>query len=192
MNTTTCSLARQTVRQVGKGSRAGRMSKKCNCICSLRRPLLFPTKAAGPIQYETREHGFYSVTHEPAGDRTTHNSCERGETGLRSLVHTLAKRLKERERMLIFFNSCDEAERFSAQNQCPVFHSKLPKGSNGKEFNMQLWESGKSKMMACTSAFGAGVDKPNVRFVVIHSPKYSLMSVLQAAERAGRAPGCHH
>ena len=108
------------------------------------------------------------------------------ETGLRSLVHALAKRLKEQERMLIFFNSCDEAEQFSAKNQCPVFHSKLPKGNNGKELNMQLWESGKSKMMACTSAFGTGVDKPNVRFVVIHTPKYSLMSVLQAAGRAGR------
>ena len=83
--------------------------------------------------------------------------------------------------MLIFFNSCDKAERFSAKNQCPVFHSKLPKGNNGKEFNMQLWESGKTKMMACTSAFGEGVDKPNVRFVVIHRLKYSLMSVLQAA-----------
>lgn len=109
-----------------------------------------------------------------------------GETGLRSLVHALANRLKEQERMLIFFNSCDEAERFSTENQCPVFHSKLPKGNNGKEFNMELWENGKSKMMACTSAFGAGVDKPNVRFVVIHMPKYSLMSVLQAVGRAGR------
>ena len=109
-----------------------------------------------------------------------------GAPGLRSLVRALAKRLKERERMLIFFNSCDEAERFSAENQCPIFHSKLPKGNGGKEFNMRLWENGQSKMMACTSAFGAGVDKPNVRFVVIHTPKYSLMSVLQAAGRAGR------
>lgn len=109
-----------------------------------------------------------------------------GETGLRSLVHALAKGLKEQERMLIFFNSCDEAERFSGENQCPVFHSKLPKGSNAKELNMQLWENGESKMMACTSAFGTGVDKPNVRFVVIHAPKFGLMSVLQAAGRAGR------
>lgn len=109
-----------------------------------------------------------------------------GEAGLRSLVRTLARRLKEQERMLIFFNSCDEAEGFSAENQCPVFHSKLPKGNNGKEFNMQLWENGQSKMMACTSAFGTGVDKPNVRFVVIHTPKHSLMAVLQAAGRAGR------
>lgn len=107
-------------------------------------------------------------------------------SGLRSLVRALAKRLKEQERMLIFFNSCGEAERFSTENQCPVFHSKLPKGNDGKESNIRLWENGQSKMMACTSAFGAGVDKPNVRFVVIHTPKYSLMSVLQAAGRAGR------
>lgn len=109
-----------------------------------------------------------------------------GETGLRSLVHALAKRLKEQERMLVFFNSCDEAERFSGENKCPVFHSKLPGGNNAKEFNMQLWEIGESKMMACTSAFGAGVDKANVRFVVIHTPKFSLMSLMQAAGRAGR------
>lgn len=115
-----------------------------------------------------------------------HTVSLNGETGLRNLVLALSKRLKERERMLIFFNSCNEAERFSAENKCPVFHSKLPKGKNGKEFNMQLWENGESKMMACTSAFGAGVDKPNVRFVVIHTPKYNLMSVLQAVGRAGR------
>lgn len=115
-----------------------------------------------------------------------HTISVNGETGLRSLVHALAKRLKGRERMLIFFNSCDEAEQFSAKNQCPVFHSKLPKGNSGKKFNMQLWENGESKMMACTSAFGVGVDKPNVRFVIVHTPKYSLMSVLQAVGRAGR------
>jgi hypothetical protein len=65
-----------------------------------------------------------------------HTISMQGETGLRSLVHALAKRLKERERMLIFFNSCEEAEQFSAENQCPVFHSKLPKAYHGKEFNM--------------------------------------------------------
>lgn len=115
-----------------------------------------------------------------------HTIPVRGETGLRSLVHALAQRLNESERMLIFFNSCEEAEQFSVENRCPIFHSKLPRAGHGKEFNMQLWENGVSKMMACTSAFGSGVDKPNVRFVVIHSPKYSLMSVLQAAGRAGR------
>ena len=109
-----------------------------------------------------------------------------GAGGLRSLARALARRLKERERMLIFFNSCDEAERFSEENQCPVFHSKLPQGNKAKDLNVELWENGESKMMACTSAFGVGVDKPNVRFVVVHTPKHSLMSVLQAAGRAGR------
>ena len=89
--------------------------------------------------------------------------------------------------MHIFFNLCKEAEQFSDENHCPVFHSKLPNlGSNTKELNMQLWENGKSKMVACTSLFGAGVDKPGVRFVIIHAPKYNLMSMLQAARRAGR------
>lgn len=115
-----------------------------------------------------------------------HTIYMQGETSLRSLVRALAERLKERERILIFFNSCDEAERFAAENQCPVFHSKLPKDRRGKEFNMQRWENGESRMMACTSAFGVGVDKPHVRFVVIHRPKFNLLSVLQAAGRAGR------
>lgn len=115
-----------------------------------------------------------------------HTITVNGETGLRSLAHALAKRLKTWERMLVFFNSCAEAEKFSTKNQCPVFHSKLPEGNNGKQSNMQLWENGDSKMMACTSAFGVGVDKPNVRFIIIHVPKYSLMALLQAAGRAGR------
>jgi superfamily II DNA helicase RecQ len=46
--------------------------------------------------------------------------------------------------------------------------------------------NGDSKMMACTSAFRVGVDRPNVRYVVIHSPKYNFLSLLQVVGRAGR------
>lgn len=169
--------------------------KKLACWASEQEMPLYLLSATAPPILQQRLLDPYNM--KPSNTAFIRSPTNRREIGLhtipvngaprlRSLVRALAKRLKEWERMLIFFNSCDEAEQFSAENQCPVFHSKLPKVNGGKEFNMELWDNGQSKMMACTSAFGVGVDKLNVRFVVIHTPKYSLMSVLQAAGRAGR------
>lgn len=108
------------------------------------------------------------------------------QRSLQSLVHALKGRLLDEERMLVFFSSQGDAESFASQARCAVYHSNLWEPGNTKAYNLDLWDRGESKVMACTTAFAQGIDRSNIRYVVIFRPAYGLIVNSQMMGRAGR------
>ena len=65
-----------------------------------------------------------------------------------------------------------------------AYHGGL--GHAERALRQEEWLTGKVRVMAATNAFGMGIDKPDVRFVVHYTMCDSLESYYQEAGRAGR------
>ena len=64
------------------------------------------------------------------------------------------------------------------------YHGGLPNAE--RSMRQDEWVIGKTRIMVATNAFGMGIDKRDVRFVVHYSMSDSLESYYQEAGRAGR------
>ncbi|HIW64847.1 MAG TPA: RecQ family ATP-dependent DNA helicase [Candidatus Alistipes intestinipullorum] len=65
-----------------------------------------------------------------------------------------------------------------------AYHGGL--GHAERSLRQEEWIAGKCRVMVATNAFGMGIDKADVRFVVHYAPCDSLESYYQEAGRAGR------
>ena len=65
-----------------------------------------------------------------------------------------------------------------------AYHGGL--GHAERSLRQEEWLSGKTRVMVATNAFGMGIDKSNVRFVIHHNMPESIEAYYQEAGRAGR------
>ncbi|MBK8808120.1 MAG: RecQ family ATP-dependent DNA helicase [Bacteroidales bacterium] len=64
------------------------------------------------------------------------------------------------------------------------YHAGLP--GEVREAKQNRWKNSDDMIMVCTNAFGMGIDKPNVRFVIHLDIPESIEAYFQEAGRAGR------
>ncbi len=81
---------------------------------------------------------------------------------------------------------CEETAAFlrSEGVSCSFYHAGL--GSLERAERQGAWKRGEVRVMVCTNAFGMGIDKPDVRFVVHMDLPDSPEAYFQEAGRAGR------
>lgn len=81
---------------------------------------------------------------------------------------------------------CEELSEFlRAQGvSASFYHAGL--GGQARAERQAAWKSGAVRVMVCTNAFGMGIDKPDVRFVVHYDLPESPEAYFQEAGRTGR------
>ncbi len=81
---------------------------------------------------------------------------------------------------------CEELSAFLMAQGVSVsfYHAGL--GGQARAERQAAWKSGAVRVMVCTNAFGMGIDKPDVRFVVHYDLPESPEAYFQEAGRAGR------
>ena len=100
------------------------------------------------------------------------------------LVGHLVKLLEPDEQILVFFEKREEVDAFLKDTGCAAYHSKL--STDMRAYNLDRWDSGNPPVMAATMAAGQGVDRPHVKFVLIHRHTFGMPSYAQQGGRGGR------
>nr|MBA3970200.1 ATP-dependent DNA helicase RecQ [Gemmatimonadota bacterium] len=89
---------------------------------------------------------------------------------------------------IIYTATVKEAERlyeqFSERHSLVLYHGR--RSAKERTEAQEAWMAGEAKAVIATNAFGLGIDKPDIRFVVHYHFPGSLEAYYQEAGRAGR------
>ena len=111
----------------------------------------------------------------------------RGDARLRALVR-FARRL--RRPGIIYCSTTREVDNvYTALHMLRIpahrYHGRMAAGERNQQQEMYM-KSGRRTVMVATSAFGLGIDKPDIRYIVHYQSPASLEQYVQEAGRAGR------
>ena len=81
---------------------------------------------------------------------------------------------------------CEETAAFLTANGVSASYYHAGLGGQTRSERQEAWRCGQIRVMVCTNAFGMGIDKPDVRFVVHTGLPESPEAYFQEAGRAGR------
>ena len=113
--------------------------------------------------------------------------CDSEETKRRELVQYL-RRL--RRPGIVYCSTIKDVEELGAlcklaRIPAEIYHGRLTKAERSHAHE-RFMSSGKRIVMIATSAFGLGVDKPDIRYVIHYQVPGALEAYVQEAGRAGR------
>ncbi|KAF0698286.1 Aste57867_11079 [Aphanomyces stellatus] len=100
--------------------------------------------------------------------------ARKDETGI---IYCLSK--KDCEKLVDEITQGDKSQHWVA-----FYHAELD--GDEKTYRHQAWSEGTIKLIVATMAFGMGINKPDVRYVIHHSLPQSITHFYQESGRAGR------
>jgi len=157
---------------------------------------LFPRAVWGAYTATATPEVLEDVARQMPAGVVTHRSSMR-RPNLRFSVSTWGDRdatllhdvLQRSDQGLIYVQSRHESERWAQRLQgtnvqAASYHAGLP--AREKQRRQRMWMDGTLQVLTCTSAFGMGIDAPQVRWVFHAGPSPQMEAYVQEAGRAGR------